>query len=170
MAGKPWWRETIETLAYALVMALIIRTFIVQAFWIPSGSMVPTLEPGDRVLVCKFWYRFFEPKRGQIVVFRFPYDTSKDFIKRVVGLPGDVVEISDGVVFLNGKRLDEPYVFHRDRYQMSPVRVPEGSYFVMGDNRPNSQDSRFWGFVPKNLILGPAFFRYWPLTRLGLVR
>jgi signal peptidase I len=167
MPVKPWWKETLETILWALVLALILRTFVVQAFWIPSGSMIPTLLPGDRVLVAKFWYSFTEPKRGQIIVFEYPVDPKRDFVKRVIGLPGDVVDIRDGVVYIDGNPLSEPYVQYHDSYDMESTRVPEDEYFVMGDNRPNSQDSRFWGFVPEENIKGPAFFRYWPLTRVG---
>lgn len=141
---------------------------MVQAFWIPSGSMIPTLMPGDRVLVAKFWYRFAEPKRGQIVVFRYPLDPTRDFVKRLIALPGETVEIKNGVVYINGEVLEEPYVKNRDFLSMEKTTVPRGQYFMMGDNRPNSQDSRFWGFVPRNYLLGPAFLRYWPLSRIGV--
>ena len=104
-AAKPWWRETIETVLWALVLALILRTFVVQAFWIPSGSMIPTLEVGDRVLVAKFWYRFAEPKRGQLFVFQYPVDPKRDYVKRIVGLPGDTLEIRSGSVYINGQPL-----------------------------------------------------------------
>ena len=109
MAAKPWWRETLETVVWALVLALILRAFVVQAFWIPSGSMVPTLLPGDRVLVAKFWYHFTDPKRGQIAVFRYPVDPRRDFVKRVIGLPGEMVEIRDGQVYINEEPIVEPY-------------------------------------------------------------
>ena len=161
---KPWWRELIETLIWALILALILRTFVVQAFWIPSGSMIPTLMPGDRVLVAKFWYHFTEPKRGQIVVFKYPLDPTRDFVKRLIALPGDAVEIKNGVVYIDDVPLEEPYVKNRDFFSMEKITVPNGQYFVMGDNRPNSQDSRFWGFVPKSYMRGPAFFRFWPLS------
>lgn len=141
---------------------------MVQAFWIPSGSMIPTLMPGDRVLVAKFWYRFAEPKRGQIVVFRYPLDPTRDFVKRLIALPGESVEIKNGIVYINGEVLEEPYVKNRDFLSMEKTIVPREQYFMMGDNRPNSQDSRFWGFVPRNYLLGPAFFRYWPLSRIGV--
>jgi len=173
---KPWWRETIETILWALVLALLIRTFVVQAFWIPSGSMLPTLQVGDRVLVAKFWHLFATPSRGGIYVFKYPEDRSRDFIKRIIAVPGDTVDIRNGVVFINGSTLDEPYVVHRDNYTLHPNRlyptvpftVPPGNFFTMGDNRPNSQDGRFWGYVPIEDIHGPAFFRYWPLGRIGL--
>lgn len=167
---KPWWKELVETLIWALVLALVLRTFVVQAFWIPSGSMIPTLMPGDRVLVAKFWYHFTEPKRGQVVVFKYPMDPTRDFVKRLIALPGETIEIKNGVVYINDSPLEEPYVKNRDFLSMEKVTVPRGQYFMMGDNRPNSQDSRFWGFVPKNYLLGPAFFRYWPLSRIGVLK
>lgn len=168
---KPWWRETIETVLWALVLALILRTFVIQAFWIPSGSMIPTLEPGDRVLVLKFWYSLpkVSPKRGQIVVFKYPVDPRRDFVKRIIGLPGDTVEIKQGMLYVNGSALFEPYVKNMDTYNMDEILVPDKSYFCLGDNRPNSQDGRFWGFVPSNFLRGPAVFRYWPLNRIGVI-
>lgn len=168
---KPWWRETIETVLWALVLALILRTFVIQAFWIPSGSMIPTLEPGDRVLVLKFWYALpnVEPKHGQIAVFKYPVDPRRDFVKRIIGLPGDTVEIREGTVIVNGKPLFEPYVKNVDSFNMEQITVPEKSYFCLGDNRPNSQDGRFWGYVPRNFFRGPAVFRYWPLNRIGTI-
>ncbi|ADE57645.1 MULTISPECIES: signal peptidase I [Aminobacterium] len=175
--GKPWWREFVETILWALVIALILRTFIVQAFWIPSGSMVPTLEPGDRVLVAKFWYSFRKPERGDIFVFKFPLDPKRDFVKRIIGLPGDFLDVRDGIVYINEKPLHEKYVKWRDDFSLFPnilfpqvpIRIPEGRYFAMGDNRSHSQDSRYWGFVPEEYIRGPVFFRYWPFRRIGVV-
>lgn len=168
---KPWWRETIETVLWALVLALILRTFVVQAFWIPSGSMIPTLEPGDRVLVLKFWYSLpkVSPKRGQIAVFKYPVDPRRDFVKRIIGLPGDTVAIKQGMLYVNGSAIFEPYVKNTDTYNMDEIIVPDKSYFCLGDNRPNSQDGRFWGFVPSNFLRGPAVFRYWPLNRIGVI-
>ncbi|MDR1481723.1 MAG: signal peptidase I [Synergistaceae bacterium] len=166
---KPWWREVIETVLYALVLALVLRTYVIQAFWIPSGSMIPALEPGDRVLVLKFWYHLpkIEPKRGQIIVFKYPVDPQRDFVKRLIGLPGDTVEIREGRVFINSREIAEPYVQHPDNFSMAPKVVPDNSYFCLGDNRANSQDSRFWGFVRDDFVRGPAVFRYWPPSRIG---
>ncbi len=175
-AVKPWWREAIETVIWAFILAMIIRTFIIQAFWIPSGSMIPTLEINDRVLVAKFWNLFFPPSRGSLYVFRYPVDRERDFVKRVIAIPGDTVDIKSGVVYINGNPTDEPYVKHHDRWTMResnifpqiPFTVPEGKYFMLGDNRGNSQDSRFWGFVDIDDMRGPVFFRYWPLNRIGI--
>ncbi|MCL1874753.1 MAG: signal peptidase I [Synergistaceae bacterium] len=177
VAAKPWWRETIETILWALVLALILRTFVVQAFWIPSGSMLPTLQVDDRVLVAKFWNWFQEPSRGSIYVFKYPVDTERDFIKRIIGLPGDEIDIKNGIVYVNGVQLDEPYVKNMDNFTIRqneifktiPVKVPENMYLALGDNRRNSQDSRYWGFVPRDYLRGPAFFRYWPINRIGIV-
>ncbi len=175
-AVKPWWRETIETIVWAFVLAMIIRTFIVQAFWIPSGSMIPTLEVNDRVLVAKFWNWFFEPSRGSLYVFKYPMDPDRDFVKRVIAVPGDIVDMKDGVVYINGKPIQEDYVTHHDRYTMRanrffpevPFKVPEKKYFMLGDNRSNSQDSRYWGYAELKDMRGPVFFRYWPLNRIGI--
>ncbi|MBQ3447910.1 MAG: signal peptidase I [Synergistaceae bacterium] len=175
-AVKPWWREAIETVVWAFVLAMIIRAFIVQAFWIPSGSMIPTLEINDRVLVAKFWNLFFPPSRGSMYVFRYPVDRERDFVKRVIAVPGDTVDIKNGVVYINGEPTEEPYVVHHDRYTLRksavfpqvPFTVPENKYFMLGDNRGNSQDSRFWGFADISDMRGPVFFRYWPLNRIGI--
>ncbi len=169
-AQKTWWRETIETVLWALVLAFILRTWVIQAFWIPSTSMVPTLEIGDRVIVVKFWYHLpkVEPKRGQIVVFKYPQDPRKDYVKRIIGLPGDTVEMKQGVVYVNGKEVFENYVHNHDEYTMPPITVPKNNYFCLGDNRPNSQDGRFWGYVPQSYLRGPAVVRYWPLNRIGI--
>jgi signal peptidase I len=171
--------EYLEALAVALVLAFVIRTFVVQAFKIPSGSMLDTLLIGDHLLVNKFLYGtripftdkvilpIEEPADGDVIVFEFPEDTSKDFIKRIIGAPGDVLEMKDKVVYRNGQKLDEPYVKHTDpniqarRDNFGPITVPPGKYFAMGDNRDESYDSRFWGFVDKDKIHGKAWVIYW---------
>lgn len=165
-----WLRETIETVVWAVVLALLLRTFIIQAFWIPSGSMIPTLLEGDRVLVCKFEYLLRSPKRGDVFVFKYPENAKVDYVKRLIALPGDKFEIRSGIVWINGEKVDEPYVRFHDTYSVSPVIVPEKSYVALGDNRPNSADSRYWGYVPEENIRGPVHIRYWPLSRIGLVR
>jgi len=180
---KPKWREYAESIIWALLIALIIRTFIVQAFVIPSGSMENTLLIGDHIFVNKFIFGtkipftgskilpLRNPKRGDVIVFIYPEDRSKDFIKRVIGVPGDEIKIINKQVYVNDIPYRNPHEVHKDsstlpaqdshRDNLAPVRVPADSYFVMGDNRDNSYDSRFWGFVKSPDILGLAFIKYW---------
>ncbi len=157
-------------ISFALVFGFV-RPFVVEAFYIPSESMVPTLEVGDRVLANKFIYRFTEPERGDIVVFRSVEGGEEDLIKRVVGIPGDKISVKNGTLFLNGEPQKEPYVntSFPDRSFASPKKVPQNHVFVMGDNRANSRDSRFFGPVPEKNIEGEAFIRFWPPNRLGLL-
>ncbi len=170
-------REYGEALLWAVAFALIIRAFVVQAYTIPSGSMLQTVQIGDYVLVNKFVYgvkipftdryiyRAGDPEVGDIIVFKYPEDTSIDYIKRVVGVPGDVLEMCDKQLFRNGQPVKEAYVQHTRRFtqydNFGPIKVPADSYFVMGDNRDNSLDSRDWGFVPRNYIHGKAWRLYW---------
>lgn len=174
-------RENVEAILVAVVLALIIRTFIVQAFKIPSGSMMNTLLIGDHILVNKFIYGvklpflgttlipITDPQRGDIAVFKYPKDPSKDFIKRVVAVDGDTVEIRNKQVYVNGERIqDQDYAIYSGSYSMDPrqnnlplTKVPPNSLFVMGDNRDNSHDSRFWGFVDLKAVKGKAFIIYW---------
>ncbi|HEX9191510.1 MAG TPA: signal peptidase I [Candidatus Deferrimicrobiaceae bacterium] len=178
-------REYAEAFGVALLIALVVRTLLLQAFKIPSSSMENTLLVGDHIFVNKFIYgyhvpyttgrilRFSTPMRGDIIVFVFPEDPSKDFIKRVIGLPGDTVEVRRKTVLVNGEPLDEPYTRFADgrsieslvrtRDSMPPVRVPEGKLFVMGDNRDRSYDSRFWGFVDMDAVIGKALFIYFSI-------
>ncbi|KIH77429.1 signal peptidase I Serine peptidase. MEROPS family S26A [Geoalkalibacter ferrihydriticus] len=186
---RPWYREYGEALIVALILALIIRTFVIQAFKIPSGSMEDTLLVGDHLLVNKFIYgtnipftdisflALRDPARGDIVVFEFPGDRDKpyfqrkDFIKRIVGLPGDVIEVRSKTLYVNGEPYRIPEEVHKDpvtlapnsngRDHFGPITVPESHYFTMGDNRDYSYDSRFWGFVPEESIKGLAFIKYW---------
>ncbi|MGE0704156.1 MAG: signal peptidase I [Vicinamibacterales bacterium] len=182
-------RESFESVVIAVVLALFIRTFVVQAFKIPTGSMENNLLIGDHLLVNKFVYGPSESSlertllpmgtisRGDVVVFKYPEEPERDFIKRVIGLPGETLELREKRVFIDGQPLDEPYVHFimspsgpaemrelttfdvRERY--GPVMVPENQYFVMGDNRDNSQDSRYWGFLPREYIKGKALLIYW---------
>ena len=183
MKRKSVIREYIEAFVVAIVLALIIRTFVVQAFKIPSGSMEPTLLIGDHILVNKFIYGeripftdiklfdFREPKKGEVIVFIYPKDESKDFIKRVIGVEGDRIEIKDKKLFINDTLHTDSYGAYKDnaiipghiqpRDNFGPVVVPEDSLFVMGDNRDRSADSRFWGFVHLNKVKGKAFLIYW---------
>ena len=176
-------REYAESIVIAVVLALVIRTFVVQAFKIPSGSMEDTLAIGDHILVNKFIYgtripftdkrvlRIRDPRRGDVIVFEYPEDPSKDFIKRVIGTPGDVVQVKDKKVYVNGKPYENPHEIHKEndiipevqnpRDNTKPISVPANSYFVMGDNRDRSYDSRFWGVVKNDKIKGLAFIKYW---------
>jgi signal peptidase I len=142
-----------------------VRPYVMEAFWIPSESMVPTLEIGDRVLVNKFIYRFTEPERGDVLVFKSVEGGDQDLIKRVVGTPGDEVRVQNGQLFVNGEPQNEPYLNQQnpDRSFYGPLIVPEDSVFMMGDNRSNSQDSRFFGPVPYENVEGEAFLLFWPL-------
>ena len=156
--------------SFALVFGFV-RPFVMEAFWIPSGSMIPTLEINDRVLVNKFIYRFSEPERGDIIVFQSVDDPKEDLIKRVVGLPGDKIAVRGGKLFLNGEPQKEPYTNKKlpDRTFFAQTTVPKGHIFVMGDNRGNSADSRVFGPLPRKNIEGEAFLRFWPPDRIGLL-
>ena len=156
--------------AFALVFGLV-RPFIVEAFYIPSESMMPTLEVGDRVFVNKFIYRFAEPERGDIVVFESIEGSEQDLIKRVVAVPGDTVAVQNGVLFVNGQPQEEPYVngAFPDGSFFGPTTVPEDSVFVMGDNRGNSRDSRFFGPVSISNVEGEAFMTFWPPSHVDLL-
>ncbi|NLW25167.1 MAG: signal peptidase I [Clostridia bacterium] len=164
-------KELIESIVIAIVLAIIIRTFLFEPFWIPSRSMEPTLQISDRIIVTKFSYWLSEPKRGDVVVFEYPLDTSKDYVKRVIGLPGEKIEIRDSKLYINDILVEEPYLPTELQFpDFGPVEVPENAYFMMGDNRNNSSDSRDWGFVERELLIGKSQFIYWPLDRIGRVK
>jgi len=185
-------RELANMVVFVICFVVVVNVFMIQAFKIPSGSMLPTLQIGDHLLVNRFIYGLrlpsfmyglrlpfpskllvpiSTPKHGDIIVFRFPLDPKTDYIKRVVGLPGDTVEVRDKTVYINGQRATDPHAHFTDgmipdisrgpRDEFGPVQVPKDSLFVMGDNRDNSYDSRFWGFVPEENVLGKAFIIYW---------
>ena len=156
--------------SFALVFGFV-RPFVMEAFWIPSGSMIPTLEIGDRVLVNKFIYRFTDPNRGDIIVFESVDKTNEDLIKRVVGLPGDEIAVKSGKLYVNGEPQREPYTNKKlpDRSFYAKTTVPKDHVFVMGDNRGNSADSRVFGPLPEKNIEGEAFLRFWPPDRIGLL-
>lgn len=177
-AIPPAWRtsivETLDASIFAALLSLLIITFVVQAFFIPSGSMEPTLQIGDRILVSKFTYRTGAIHRGDVIVFHYPLNPGKDFVKRVVALDGETVELRDGVVLINNMPIHELYptaLLGGDRCTSNygPQLVPAGQLFVLGDNRCNSEDSRFFGFVPDQNVVGKALLIYWPPQRLGLV-
>lgn len=183
-------REWMESLLIALIIALFIRTFVVQAFKIPSGSMIPSFNIGDRIFVNKFIYgakipftdlRFpaiRKPARGDVIVFISPEDRKKDFVKRLIATEGETVEIKEGRIYIDGKAVDGPASIRAVAYQNGgeygkegqPIKVPKDCYFALGDNTGSSKDSRFWGFVPKKNMLGKVIFIYWPLDRIRTVK
>jgi len=166
---KVW--EWTRTLVLAAAISLIFRAYVVEARWIPSESMVPTLKIGDRLFVDKISYRLHDIERGDIIVFEAPTSShlEEDLIKRVIGLPGDSVQIKDGIVYVNDQALDEPYEEEKPREDFAKIIVPEQSFFVMGDNRNNSNDSRYWGCVPQDMVIGKAVFRFFPFDRIEVV-
>lgn len=182
-------REWIESIVIAFILAMFIRTFIIQAFKIPSGSMRKTLIEGDRLMVNKLRYGpkipftskripgFSTPQRGDIIVFVYPQDPERDFIKRLIALEGETVQIKDGDVYVDGKIIEEPriknfYYYNQGMYGSmgNVLTVPEGHVFVLGDNSQSSHDSRMWGFVPKENIIGRAEVIYWPIDRIRLLK
>ncbi len=183
-------REWTESIIIAVILALFIRTFVVQAFKIPSGSMIPTFQVGDRIFVNKFLYGakvpFLDvnlpavrgPKRGDIVVFISPETPKRDFVKRLIAVGGERVRIQDGKILINDKPVEEPssirsvYYYNAGDFgqEGQTIVVPKDSYFVMGDNSNSSRDSRYWGFVPKKNMLGKVIFIYWPLHRMKVIQ
>ena len=169
-------KENITTVLIALTLAFLIRVFVAEPRYIPSESMSPTLETGDRLVVEKVAYKFHQPDRGDIIVFQPPeklrilgYEKNQAFIKRAIAKPGETVAVRDGVVYVNNQPLAEEYIAAPPAYDLLPVRVPEGQLFVMGDNRNNSNDSHIWGFLPAENVIGHAVFRFWPPERFGTV-
>jgi signal peptidase I len=167
-------KDNAQTLGIALVLAFLLRTFIAEPRYIPSDSMYPSLETGDRVVVEKVSGYFHPPQRGDIVVFQPPeqlqmqgYEKEQAFIKRVIGEADETISIRDGIVYLNDRPLEENYIAEVPKYEMGSVRIPQDRLFVMGDNRNNSNDSHIWGFLPTKNVIGRAIFRFWPLDRFG---
>ncbi|OPY56320.1 MAG: Signal peptidase I T [Pelotomaculum sp. PtaU1.Bin035] len=169
-AKKIW--DGILTLVLAVALSLIVRTYLAEARWIPSTSMLPTLKVGDRLLIDKISMKFNGINHGDIIVFHAPPSSgmNEDMIKRVVGLPGDTVSIKKGTVYINGNPLDEPYELEKPKDDFKPFTVPGNSIFVMGDNRNNSFDSRFWGVVPEELIIGRALACYYPFSNAAIFK
>lgn len=186
---KSVFRDWTESIIIAFILAMVVRTFVVQAFKIPTGSMRMTLIEGDHILVNKFIYgvkipftdirlpKVKAPKRGDVVVFLEPEEQKKYFIKRLIGLPKETVEIKDGKIYINGQVIDDPLISDRFYFNRGDfgevgeeIKVPEDSYFVLGDNSGSSRDSRYWGFLPKKNLIGQAMLIYWPITRIKIVK
>jgi signal peptidase I len=169
-------REWAESIAVAVVLAFLIRTFVIQAFKIPTGSMEQTLMPGDKIMVNKLIYHFREPQRGDVIVFKFPENPRRDFVKRLAARGGESISIKNGNIYINGQKSDIPEL-QRYYYNFGPygapgavITVPEKHYFVLGDNSKSSNDSRYWGFVPRKNLIGRASFIWWPPWRIGKIR
>jgi signal peptidase I len=186
---KPWHKEMIETVATAVILALIIRSFIIQPFKIPTGSMEPTLKPGDRILVLRYVYglripftfkriaKFNKPEVGDIIVFNYPEEPSRDFIKRCAATGGDTLEIRNGVLWRNNQPMkNEPFnkVFYYNRGDFGKkgetLKIPDDNYFALGDNSASSKDSRYWGFLNDKYLVGKAVLVYWPLDRIKILK
>ena len=169
-------KENGTTVIIALLLAFLIRVFIAEPRYIPSESMFPTLETGDRLVIEKVAYKFHPPTKGEIIVFQPPaklrllgYQPNQAFIKRAIAVAGETVAVQDGVVYINGIPQSEDYIAAPPEYDLLPVTVPKGQLFVMGDNRNNSNDSHVWGFLPAENVIGHAVFRFWPVERIGTV-
>jgi signal peptidase I len=179
--SNPWWlrlwhsqRENLQIVAIALLLAVVIRGLIAEPRFIPSDSMFPTLHIGDRLVVEKISYHLHPPTRGDIVVFEPPpllkeqgFTKEQVFIKRIIGQPGQNLTIKEGRVYINNQPLSENYINEPPDYELGEVQIPENHFFVMGDNRNNSNDSHIWGFLPQENIIGRATFRFWPFDRVG---
>jgi signal peptidase I len=163
--------DWVETIVTALILALIIRTWIMQTSQVISGSMIPTLPINSRILVNKVVYHFRPLQRQEIVLFKYPYNTKKDFVKRLMGLPGEKIEVKRGTVYIHDQPVTEKgYTYYNDFSDFGPEFIPKDSYFMLGDNRPNSADSRVWGVVDKKYLIGKAFFCIWPPSHFGVLK
>ncbi len=165
---KPWWRELIEDVLLAVVLYFAID-FCIGRFRVENVSMETTFTEGELVMVNKLNYKFSEPRRGDVVIFHAPTEPGKDYIKRLIGLPGDHIEIKDSQLYINGEAVEEPWLHEAIEYE-GEWDVPEGQYFVLGDNRNHSSDSHIWGSVPRKNLIGNAFFRYWPLSHISVIK
>lgn len=163
--------DWVKVIALAVIIALFLNYFVIINSNVPSGSMEPTIMTGSRMIGFRLSYTFSEPERGDIIIFKYPDDTSINYVKRIIGLPGETVEIKDGCVYIDGEVLEEDYLEVVTEGDFGPYEVPEGCYFVMGDNRNNSHDSRYWDntYVPEENIIGKALLCYWPLSNIGLL-
>lgn len=186
---RAWLKETIETILTAVILALVIRAFVIQPFKIPTGSMEPTLMPGDRILVLRYSYglripftykriaKLNSPKSGDIIVFNYPEDVKRDFIKRCIGTPKDTVEIRNGSIYVNDRPFTKDPVnkfhyYNRGEFgkEGEVLKVPDNSYFVLGDNSASSKDSRYWGYLDDKYLIGKAVMIYWPLNRMKVLK
>ena len=163
-------RDVLETVLIALVISILVRAFVVERFLVDGPSMEPTMWTDESLMVLKIAYRFGEPKRGDIVVFQYPYNPEKDYIKRVIAVGGDPIEMRLGRVYVNEQFKEEPYVQYPGFFNMNVTTVPEGTIFVMGDNRTNSEDSRMFGPVSLSYLKGKAVLKIWPLKSIGVLR
>lgn len=164
------WLDLLQAVIIALALAIAIRLFLFEPFVIPSGSMEPTLQPGDRIIVSKLSYRFSQPKREEIIVFRYPPNPRLVYIKRLVAVGGDTLKIENNRLYINGKPVPEPYLPRgTNMHDFGPVEIPPGNYFVLGDNRSNSEDSRVWGLLPEENVVGKAVLLFWPPGRVRLI-
>ena len=161
-------RELLETVISAGIIAFIVITFIGQVTVVRGASMEPTLHDRERLIANKISYRFEPPERNEIIIFKPPIGIKRNYIKRIIGIPGDKIEIVNGKIYVNDQVLEEPYVKHRSYENMPPTIVPADSFFVLGDNRPNSSDSRYWGFVPRKNVVGKAWVVFWPLNKIRI--
>jgi signal peptidase I len=174
--GRVFWEEArsfVRDLLFSVLVAVLVIVFVVQPVKVEGTSMLPHLHDGERIFINKFIYRFDRIERGDIVVFWYPNDPEKSFIKRVIGLPGETVSVHNGVVLVNGRPIEEPYIdspYHHRSENMAGVSVKNHYYFVMGDNRDASNDSRQWGTVPEKYVYGKAIFRYWPPGNVGTIK
>ena len=162
-------RDVAETLVFTLLIYVLVRTFLFENYRVVGRSMEPSLQNDQYLVIDKLGYRLHEPQRGDIVVFRDPRSDGRKLIKRVMGLPGETIEIRNGQVFVNGQLLDEPYIDSQGRYTQQPTQVPEDQYFVLGDNRNNSSDSHNWGTLPSENVVGKAWISYWPPASWGAI-
>ncbi len=166
-------KDIVLPIIIALVIVVILRHFVIGMYFVPSGSMIPTLQLNDHVVVTKFSYQLNEPERGDIIVFKYPPNEEQGlkevfYVKRLIGLPGEKLEIKDNTVYINDKPIKETYLnTGTDMPDYGPITIPEESYFAMGDNRNHSSDSRIWGYVPKHDLVGKAQIIYWPFNRIG---
>lgn len=164
MNWKKELKEWVSAIAFAVVVGIILTQFVIISAVVPTGSMEDTIQPGDRIIGWRLNYIFSDPQRGDIVVFKYPDNEKELYVKRVIGLPGETVRVTDGVVYINGEPLEEDYIKEQPLEDTQEWTVPEDSYFMMGDNRNHSHDSRFWKntYVKEDKILGRVLFRYWP--------